>query len=238
MRSTEDWGRLGGVLIAVLAAVAALAVLRPRLLGVAAGPEVEILTALKEAEREGLELAIPGAEAPLKSTALHFARITVNVEPGGERAVAWATLDFDGTLGRTEVSSLGVERVPFVRRGREWRPEGLAAPRLAAVVGALEARRRALESGDRTALEALRAPGAEAEGGGGEAAELEKVMGLQRRHYRSEAWYLRLERDGAVASEEWHLEGQSPSRPVEERGRRQLSLVRGGEEFLFSPGLM
>jgi hypothetical protein len=64
------------------------------------------------------------------------------------------------------------------------------------------------------------------------------VLELQRRHYWSEAWYLRLERDGAVASEQWHLEGQSPSRPVDERGRRQLSLVRRGEEFLFSPGLM
>jgi hypothetical protein len=104
------------------------------------------------------------------------------------------------------------------------------------VVGALEARRRALESGDRKALEALRAP--EAEGGGGQAAELEKVLELQRRHYRAAAWYLRLERDGAVVSEEWRLEGQLPSRPVDERGLRQLSLVRSGEEFLFSPGLM
>jgi hypothetical protein len=214
-----------------------MAVLMPRLLGVAAGPEVEILTALKEAEQEGLELTIPGAGAPLKSTEVHFARITVSVEPGGERAVAWATLDFDGKLGRTEVSSLGVERVPFVRRGRQWVPEGLAAPRLAAVVRALEARRRALESGNREALAALRAPEA---GGGGveESAEVARVMELQRRHYRADAWYLRLERDGAVASEQWRLEGQLPSRPVDERGHRQLSLVRNGEEFLFSPGLM
>lgn len=237
MRSTEDWSRLGGVLIAGLAAVAAMAVLVPRLLGVAAGPEVEILTALKEAEQEGLELAIPGAGVPLKSTEVYFARITVSVEPGGERAVAWATLDFDGKLGRTEVSSLGVERVPFVRRERRWVPEGLAAPRLAAVVRALEARRRALESGNREALEALRAPAA---GGGGveESAQVQRVLELQRRHYRAEAWYLRLERDGAVASEQWRLEGQLPSRPVDERGQRQLSLVRSGEEFLFSPGLM
>jgi hypothetical protein len=238
VRRSEEWSRLGGGLIALLAAVAAMVVLVPSLLGVAAGPEAEIITALKEAERQGLELLIPGAGGPLKSTRLYFARITVNVEPGGKRAVAWATLDFDGTLGRTEVGSLGVERVPFVRQGRRWVPEGLPAPRLAAVVGALEARRRALESGDRTALEALRAPGSEAEDGGAETAELEKVLEVQRRHYRAEAWYLRLERDGAVASEQWRMEGQLPSRPVDARGQRQLSLIRRGEEFLFSPGLM
>jgi hypothetical protein len=239
VRSTADWSRLGGVLIAVLAAVAALSLVMPRLLGMAAGPEVEIITALKATEKDGLELAIPGVGAVLESKGHHFARITVNVEPGGKRAVAWATLDFTGRLNRTEVSSLGVERVPFVRRGRDWVPEGLAAPRLAAVVRALEARRRALEAGDGKALAALRAPGVEADGGGGaEAAEVEKVLELRRRRYRAEAWFLRLERDEAVASETWRLEGDLPSRPVDERGQRRLSLIRSGEEFFFSSGLM
>ncbi|HYO59501.1 hypothetical protein [Archangium sp.] len=237
MRSTEDWSRLGGVLIVVLAAAAAMVVLVPRLLGVAAGPEAEIITVLKSTEREGLSLTLPGVEEPLTSREHHFARITVNVEPGGQRAVAWATLDFSGRLGRTQVSSLGVERVPFVRRGRQWVPENLAAPRLAAVVRALESRRRALEAGDREVLTGLRTPGAEAEEGGG-VAELERVMELQRRRYRAEAWYLRLERDEVVASEEWRLEGQLPSRPVDEKGQRRLSLVRNGEEFFFSSGLM
>jgi hypothetical protein len=150
--------------------------------------------------------------------------------------VASATLDFSGRLGRTEVSSLGVEQVPFVLRGREWVPEGLAAPRLAAVVGALEARRRALEAGDRKTLMALRGPG-EAGDGGGEA-EVERVLALQRRRYEARAWYLRLERDEAVVTEEWRLEGVLPSRPVDEKGQRRLSLIRSGEEFLFSPGLM
>ncbi|PTL77640.1 hypothetical protein [Vitiosangium sp. GDMCC 1.1324] len=237
MRSSEAWSRLGGVLIAVLAAAAAMVVLVPRLLGVAAGPEVEIITHLKGTERDGLSLVLPGVGEPLTSLAHHFARITVNVEPGGQRAVAWATLDFRGRLGRTEVSSLGVERIAFVRRGREWMPEGLAAPRLAAVVRALESRRRALEAGDREALAGLLVPGAEADGGGGEE-ELARVMSLQRRRYRAEAWFLRLERDEAVATEQWRLEGQVPSRPVDERGQRRLSLVRNGEEFFFSPGLM
>jgi len=237
VRRTEDLSRLGGVLIVGLALGATVLVLVPRLLGAAAGPEAEIITALKSTEREGLELTLPGVGEKLVSREHHFARITVNVEPGGQRAVAWATLDFTGRLGRTEVGSLGAERVPFVLRGRTWEPEGLMAPRLVAVVGRLEARRRALETGNRTALEALRAPGAVAEEGG-EAKEVEKVLALQRRRYHAEAWYLRLERDEVVASETWRLEGVLPSRPVDERGQRRLSLIRSGEEFLFSPRLM
>jgi len=237
VRSTQDWGRLGGVFIVVLALGATLLVLVPRLLGAAAGPEAEIITALKSTERQGLELTLPGVREKLVSREHHFARITVNVEPGGERAVAWATLDFTGRLGRTEIGSLGVERVPFVRRRRTWEPEGLTAPRLAAVLGRLEARRRALEAGNRTALEALRAPEAVADGDR-EAQEVEKVLALQRRSYQVEAWYLRLERDEVVVSETWRLEGVLPSRPVDERGQRRLSLIRSGEEFLFSPGLM
>ncbi|WPB74445.1 hypothetical protein KYC5002_36190 [Archangium violaceum] len=237
MRSAEDWSRMGGVLITVLAVAAAAVLLVPRLLGVAAGPEAEIITALKSTERDGLSLTLPGVGEPLRSQKHHFARITVNVEPGGQRAVAWATLDFDGLLGRTVISSLGVERVPFVRRGGEWVPENLAAPRLAAVVRALESRRRALEAGDREALEALLAPGLESSTGGGEA-ELARVMELQRRRYRAETWLLRLERDDAMATEVWRLEGQLPSRPVDERGQRRFSLIRREEEFLFSSSLM
>jgi hypothetical protein len=234
---TEAWSRLGGVLIALLAAAAAMVVLVPRWLGLAAGPEAEVITYLKSTEREGLSLALSGGGEPLTSREHHFARITVDVAPGGERAVAWATLDFRGRLGPTEISSLGVERVPFVRRGREWMPEGLAAPRLAAVVRALESRRRALEDGHRERLAALLAPGAPAGGGEGEA-ELARVLELQRRRYRAEAWYLRLERDDAMVTEAWRMEGQLPSRPVDEKGQRRLSLVRNAEEFLFSPSLM
>ncbi len=237
MRSSEDWSRLGGVFILVLAGAALGVLLVPRLLGVAAGPEAEIITVLKSTERDGLSLTLPGVAEPLRSRKHHFARITVNVEPGGERAVAWATLDFDGQLGRTGISSLGVERVPFVRRGREWVPANLAAPRLAAVVRTLEARRRALEAGDRQTLAGLLAPGMEASTGGGEA-ELARVMELQRRRYRAETWLLRLERDEAVATEAWRLEGQLPSRPVDEKGQRRFSLIRHEEEFLFSSGLM
>jgi hypothetical protein len=233
--SSERSSQLAGVFIAALALALVLAVLGPRFLGAAAGPEAAIITVLKRTERDGLELALPGVGAPLTSSKHHFSRITVRIEPGAERAEAWATLDFTGRMGPTEVSSLGVERVPFVRRQGEWVPEGLAAPRLAAVVGALEARRRALEAGDRSALRALVEAG---EDGGEGGAAVEEVLALRKRRYRAQAWYIRLERDDAVASEHWRLEGELPSRPVDARGQRQHRLVRSGEQFLFSPSLM
>lgn len=234
MRTTEEWSRLGGALIVVLALGATLAVFAPRLLGAAAGPEAEIITTLKETEAEGLTLPVPGSAVPLKSRKHRFARITVAVAPGGERAEAYATLDFDGTLGTTEVGTAGVERVPFVRRDGDWVPEGTAAPRLLAVVTALESRRRALQAADAEALAKLAAPGTPGVGG----PEWEELQRMRARGYRAEAWYVRLEREEAVVTEHWRLQGALPARPVDTRGERQLSLTLRGDEFLFSPGLM
>jgi hypothetical protein len=159
----------------------------------------------------------------------------VNVEPGGKRAEVVATLDFTGSLGDIEVSSLGVEQVPFVYRDGDWVPERGGAPRLAAVVAALDARRRALDAGDTQALARLWAPAA-VDGGSGGVGEpdLETLLALKKRRYRAEAWFLRLEREEALATEHWHLEGDLPSRPVVQRGEHRLNLVRHAEEFLFS----
>ena len=234
MRTTEEWSRFGGALILLLALGATLAVFAPRFLGAAAGPEAEIITALKETEAYGMTLAIPGSDIPLKSQKHRFARITVVVEPGGKRAEAHATLDFDGTLGPTQVGTAGVERVPFVFRDGDWEPEGTAAPRLVAVVTALEGRRRALQAANADALARLAAPGTPGVGG----PEWEELRQMRARGYRAEAWYVRLERDEAVVTEHWRLQGTLPARPVDTRGERQLSLTLRGDEFLFSPGLM
>lgn len=234
MRTTEEWSRLGGLVIAGLAVLAACAVLIPRLLGFAAGPEVEVITALKHTEAYGISLPIPGAAAPLVSQKLHFARITVAVAPGEKRAEAFTTLDFQGTLGATQVSTAGVERVPFISRSGEWVPEGTTAPRMVAVVTALEARRRALEAADPEALARLLGPGIPGVAG----PEWEELKLMRGRVYRAEAWYIRLEREEAVVTEHWRLQGSLPSRPVDTRGQRSLSLTLHGDEFLFSPGLM
>ncbi|KFE64010.1 hypothetical protein [Hyalangium minutum] len=236
MKSSEDWSRLGGILIALMAFVM-VALAGPRLLGMAAGPEAEIIAVLKGLEKRGVSLSLPGVPAPLTSKDLHYERITVRVEPGGQRAEVLATLDFTGALGETNVSSLGVEQVFFVLRDGDWVPETLAAPRLAAVVRALEARRRALDQGDAAALAQLWGPGEE-DGGGGSVGvgepELDTVLALKQRRYRAEAWFLRLEREDAVATEHWRLQGDLPSRPVDQQGERHLNLLRRGEEFLFS----
>lgn len=244
MRSTEDWGKLGGILIAAFA-VAMLAGVGPRILGLAAGPEAEIITALKRLERDGIQLSLRGAAALLESRVLHYAHLSIRMEPGGQRAVVLATLDFTGSLGDTQVSSLGVEQVPFVLRNGDWRLEGQAAPRLAAAVEALEARRRALEAGKSEELARLSVPERQDGGTQGQedgpvgvgAPELEMVLALKKRRYRAEAWFLRLERDEAVATERWRLEGDLPSRPVDQAGESRLDLLRRGEEFLFSSAL-
>jgi len=234
VRTTEEWSRLGGLVIAALAVLAACAVLIPRLLGFAAGPEAEVITALKRTEAYGLSLPIPHSAVPLTSEELHFARITVTVEPGAKRAEAFATLDFEGRLGATQVGTAGVERVPFVLKDGDWTPEPSAAPRLVAVVAALEARRRALETADAEALSRLLAPGNPGVAG----PEWDELKMLRGRVYRAEAWYIRLEREEAVVTEHWRLQGSLPSRPVDTRGQRSLSLTLHGDEFLFSPGLM
>lgn len=234
MRSTAEWSRLGGLVIAGLAVLAACAVLVPRLLGFAAGPEAEVITALKRTEAYGLSLPIPHTAAPLVAQELHFARITVTVEPGAKRAYAFATLDFEGKLDATQVGTAGVERVPFVLKDGDWTPEHSAAPRLVAVVAALEARRRALEAADAEALGRLLAPGNPGVAG----PEWDELKMLRGRVYRAEAWYIRLEREEAVVTEHWRLQGSLPSRPVDTRGQRSLSLTLHGDEFLFSPGLM
>jgi hypothetical protein len=241
VKSTENWSKLGGIIIAALA-LAMLAGVGPRMLGLAAGPEAEIITALKHLEREGIKLSLPGAAAPLKSREVHYDRLSVRVEPGGQRAVVLATLDFTGSLGDTQISSLGVEQVPFVLRDGDWEPEGGPVPRLEAVVVALESRRRALEGGDPAALARLWGPqgedgGSERLDGGSEGVgelDLDTVLALVKRRYRADAWFIRLERDEAVATEHWRLEGDLPSRPVDQLGERRLNLLRRGEEFLFS----
>ncbi|RKG75886.1 hypothetical protein D7W79_19195 [Corallococcus exercitus] len=234
MRRLEDWGRLGGIGIAVLAVAGVLLFLGPRLLGVAAGPEAEIITALKEAEHDGVSLPVPGSSVPLVSRKLQYARITVSVAPDGRSAEAFATLDFEGVLGATTVSTAGVEVVPFTRESGRWRPASSLAPRLVAVVAALEARRRALADGRPDALARLAGPG----GDGGAGRTWEEMAPLARRRLTAQAWYARLERDEATVTEHYRVEGDLPARPVDTRGERPLLLVREGDQFLFSPGLM
>jgi hypothetical protein len=209
-------------------------VMAPRFLGAAAGPEAELVAQLARTERDGMSLALPGVERPLTSRHHHFDRVVVQVDVAARTADASSTLDFSGALGSTEVSSLGVEKTRFTYAGK-WQPADGWAPRLAAVVKALEERRRALEQGD-TRLLALVTGSPAVTLAPNE--ELEHVLLLQERSYQAKAWYIRLERDSASVTEEFRLTGVLPDRPFDEEGRRSLTLERRGGEFFFSKGLM
>lgn len=194
-----------------------------------AGPQTEIVLDLKRSERAWTPE--DGGALPLVAERVRYERIAV--QPlGADEAFALATLDFDGRVGeRTVVSALGVEWILFRREGRAWRPVKGRAPRLVAVLTALERRRRALHEGDEPALRKL-TPHA------GALEPLAEVLSLRRRSYSVSAWYIRLERDEAQVTEAYRLEGETPDRPVDQKGSRRLRLVRDGDEFFFSPGLM
>ncbi|HYR56404.1 MAG TPA: hypothetical protein VEM39_09805 [Myxococcaceae bacterium] len=221
----------GGAL-ALLAVVA----LAPRLLDLAAGPDAAIRTALQQSESAGLSLKIPDSPASLVTRRLHFDRVTTHFDSRGEEAYALSTLDFEGTVDSIKVSSLGVERVVFERAGREWRQLQGLAPRLTAVIAALLARRESLESADAERLERLAA--SPEVGRAARQDELfRRVASSPKPRYRVTAWYIRLDRDGALVTEEYQT-GAGDGRFGEEKGTRRLTLERRGSEFLFSGSLL
>lgn len=227
---SDDLKRLAGLGLAAALVTTLLIFAAPRLLGAAAGPEVEILTELKAAEARGLELDV-GFTEPLRSERVNFQRISV-VVTGDDRAVVTATLDFDGTVKGTRVSSLGLERVPFRLDGSEWAPEHGWAPQLSQVVRALEKRRAALEAGDVSRLCSGRADG-------GESAALGELLQVEQRRLRALSWLIRSEREDVLVTEEVRVSGALPSRPVDDLKVTRITLQAApGGEFCFPEGLM
>lgn len=216
-----------GFLAATAALVLAVAVLGPRLLGAAAGPEAELVTRLKNLERAGADWPV-GAAGTLHATQVSFQRISVVLDGDGQGATVTSTLDLTGNferpggVERTKVSSLGLERARYRYRDGAWSPEASDAPRLLAILAALE-RRRALLSQPELPVDA----------------GLESLAGITRRRYSSEAWFIRSERGDVTVSEDFRLEGDRRDRPVDERGTRRLSLAEDtGGMFTFPGGLM
>jgi hypothetical protein len=213
------------------AAVAALLIgFVPQWLGDAAGPEVEIITALKRAESRGLTLDIPGAGSVVSSK-VSYQRVSVTVS--GDTAVVTATLDFDGKLGATTVSSLGHERISFVFKDGEWEPPHGYAPRLASVVAAMEKRRQALEAGELGSL------CFDADAGEGTRGDLDMLLRVKHRELKATAWLIRSEREDVTVAEDYRLKGELPERPVDDIGTRRLTLQGiGTQQLCFSAGLM
>lgn len=221
---SQDGARALGFVVATVALVLVVVVFGGTLLGAASGPENELITALKRAEQPGTAFDASGR---LVGQKVSYQRLSVLVAEDGASAVVTGTLDFTGHRDDIAVSSLGFERVKFVRDGADWRPvEGLA-PRLSAIVRALERRRRALERGEIPAAVGL------------DEAEAERYRRLEGRRFEVQAWFIRSERDEVEVAEDYRLRGTLPERPVDERATRRLSLKQEPSgEFLFPRGLL
>ena len=168
---------------------------------------------------------VPGA-APLRATRppLRPLQRHRGRRPGGGGRPPWTPR----VSGGVDVSSLGRERVRFVRRGGRWEPDGPLAPALAgASRGALAAGSAALrERAGR--LGPLVSPPT---GSGRWAMRgLDAVLRLPAHRWEPRAWYLRSERGEVLVTEEAML--TSPSRSPESRtGRLRLVSSDGGWKF-------
>jgi hypothetical protein len=189
--------------------------LATQILGGAAGAEADLVTHLKQVERDGLEHRWPWGE--LKSQALQFQRISVSFDVDGTAAEVNSTLDFTGVFTRspsatpTRVSSLGLERSRYVFQSGDWKPQSFDAERMGKILEALESRRLAVERGSPAS----------------------RWAGVEQRVYRVEAWFIRSERDTVSVAEDYRFQGVLPDRPVDEKGTLRLEL-KESPEGLFS----
>jgi len=162
-------------------------------------------------------LAIPLADGrTLEIPAGHLEAVAVDVGPGTRRAFdAFAQLSLTGRIDGVPISYVGNERFR-VRCAGSCRIDGPLAPRLAAVVEALLARRAALAAGDAAALASLARDETRLDPDGLRAAAEREVAG----------WFIRVEGDEAVVGE-----------AAADGKQRRLQLGRSGEAWLFSSGL-
>jgi hypothetical protein len=225
---------MGMAVLGALVVAGALALL-PKV-GALSNPEAELITQLKHTERDGLTLPLGPGLPSLVSSRHHFDRITVALDLTARTAKAVSTLDLDGQVGQTRVSSLGLERTPFREADGRWAPSDGYAPLLRDALSLLERRRRALEQDGTAALAALVTPADRAKALSDP--RLAALRAVSHRRYRVQAWYLRTERSRVRVTEEYRLEGDTPDRPVDEEGRRSLVLVREGDALLFEGALM
>ena len=232
-------GRRGLLAVAVLGGLAAVggilwAMLSPGCSPPPEGPSPSCWPSSAISERALAPIPVAGAEGPFQPRCLHFDRLSVDVD--GEHATVVATLDARGRLGQVEVSSLGRERIHFLRQAGGWRLDGVLAPALSAALSALSLRASLLDGGSAEALSVLV-----------ETADRERVvndprlppiLGTAGHRWEPQAWYLRSERDGVVATEEALL--HRPERPAEARaGRfRLLPSTEGGGRFVFEGGVL
>lgn len=224
--------RAVGVLIGLALLAGAAWAMLPRMLGAAGGPEPELVSALRSAELSRASIPVNGAP-PFEPRSLRFDRFSVSVE--GDRAAVVATLDASGVSGGVQISSLGRERIRFVRRGGRWEPESALAPALSEALAALW-RRAGLLSGSSAGALAPLLTAADRERSLGDA-RLSPILDLPGHRWEPRAWFLRSERGEVLVTEEASL--TAPSRNPEPRtGRLRLVPSEEAGSFVFAGALL
>ncbi len=213
---------------AVALAAAVLLWALPSLVGLAGGTAPEVASVLVHASRPPVVLPIAGSQSPLVGQSLHFERVTV-ADEGADRARAVSTLDFEGTLGSTHVSSLGRETTHFQRRATGWQLDGSLTPTLTGVVSALVARRLALQTSNVAALAALHTP-ADRDEALAEPA-LRARLAHPARNGAIQAWYMRSEAGEVTVTEE-------EEQPEQLHRLRLVPRAPASLEFVFAGSLL
>jgi hypothetical protein len=220
------------VLLGLCAVVGAVWATLPRMLGAAGGPEPELIAALRAAELARAPIPVPGAPA-FEPRSLRFDRFSITVDH--DRASAVATLDASGSSGGVEVSSLGRERVQFVRREGRWEVDGPLAPALAGALSVLWTRARLLSG---TSIEALGPLVQPADRDRALAdARIDSLLRIPGHRWEPRAWYLRSERGEVLVTEEAVLSSSS-RKPEPRTGRLQLHPSGNAGSFVFAGGLL
>lgn len=235
----KEFNRILGFAAAAIALALIVAVLVDSIFRRGGGPDGAIITRLKKFESDGLHIALADA-GTLVSSKASYQRISVVLDADGKGAEVSSTLDFVGALVRsptaspqgalldrggspkqqTTVSSLGLEKARYRLRDGDWLPEqGGDAPRLMAILGALEGRRVQIEKGAAVLSD-----------GGVPFPDVQLP-----RSYRAEAWFIRSERQQIEIAEDWRLIGATPDRPVDEKRTTRLSLEEDGAGFFRFP---
>lgn len=199
-----------------------------------AGPEGEIGRILQSARSRGASFAVRGGGA-MQLRVVHFDHVLV--KPEGEGLVAVGKADAEGEYeGGVPVSYVGLERVPFVRRGRAWEPEGAILPALEEVAALLVERRAALEGREPRRIEALVAQGWRDGRLGREPAlvQMRERVEAFSGSYRPTRWIVRVERGGAEVLEEFVQEGEAGA----SRGQVRFQLTREDGKLRFAAGLI